>query len=408
MDPLTRGRDAANPALRLSLLVATAAVLSLGAGSCRLSPLDPARDADESATIGIADVSPAGGGSEAPPIGAVSITRESDRVRFSIETVQDGRSGPGAVAHWTFRLDLDADRDPRTGDDAGADFSLVAGPDGRIAVWRHESSQWKQTQTAPMTWTPSRITFDLPAAALDVEGGLTDYLLEVYDVRTSPGGPVYVHAASYAGGNGRGRDERRAVPAITHLRSEVRNGTLYLTGQLNVRDRWTAAEYSPYRPGGWCLQVFLNTDRRPTGYWLGFDYITRGVEWDPVNGACIVRRITLDPGAPGGWGPASGQATLRASRGDFAVAIPLGAIGDSGGDLDFVLETYATVACTECESGYSQVYAADYFGSSSAGTRTLPAIAPGPDTQGTSRWSLRPDGLRLITADRTPPLLVAR
>jgi hypothetical protein len=409
MIPPIHGKDAA---LRLARLVATAAALLLAAGSCRLSPLAPTRGADESVAIGIGDAAPAGGRPEAPPIGAIDITREDDLVHFSIGIVPDGRPGPEAAAHWTFRLYVDADRNLRTGDDAGADVALIAGLDGRIAVWRHESSLWRQTQTAPLVRTPAGITFDLPASALGEESGFVDYVLDVYEIRTSPDGPGRVHVASYAGSNGPGTPERTAVPAITNLRAEVRRGTLYLTGKLKARNRGAGAEYTPYRPGGWCLQVFLNTDRLATGYWLGFDYVARGVEWNPATGACIVRRITLDPDSPGGWGPESGKATLRASHGTLAIAIPLGAIGGNGGNVDFVLETYATVACPDCGSGYSHVFAADYFGSSSAGPGALPDLASGPGTRGATRLSLRsdrlhPDGLRPITADRTPPPLLS-
>ncbi len=160
------------------------------------------------------------------------------------------------------------------------------------------------------------------------------------------------------------------VPVLRHLRAEVRNGSLLLTGNLFVDGHRRDLEYSPYRPGGWCLQVLVNTDQRRTGYWLGYEYIVRGVEWDPADRTAVVRRITLEPGYPGGWGPGSGQASLRADRGSFAVVVPLAAIGDDDGNLDFVIETYTTVACPECEPGYSQCYRADYFGTCSADGRS--------------------------------------
>ena len=408
MPPSIGGKETALPTLRLASVAAAALALLLAVDSCRLSPLAPVRDPGESAAIGIGDAAPAGDWPEAPPIGAIDIAREGDRVHFSIGIIPAGEPGralaepgPGAAAHWTFRLDLDADRNPNTGDEDGTDFALIAGPDSRIELWRHQSSRWEQTQTAPMTWTPSRIAFDLPVSALNEEDGLMDYVLDVYEARASASGPGFIPAASYAGSTAPVPDARAQVPAITRLRSEVRRGTLYLTGQLNARGRGADAEYTPYRPGGWCLQVFLNTDRLRTGYWLGFDYIVRGVEWNPASGASIVRRITLEPGYPGGWGPESGKATLRASRGSFTIAIPLGAIGGTDGDLDFALETYATVACPECAPGYSQVYAADYFGSSSAARRALLAVGLRPPTRGPARWSLRPGGAHSATTDRT-------
>ncbi len=203
---------------------------------------------------------------------------------------------------------------------------------------------------------------------------------------------LFTPIAGSPGRNDPGADERTPVPVITRLRSEVKRGTLYLTGQLETRGLRANAAYTPYQPGGWCLQVFLNTDRRSTGYWLGFDYIVRGVEWDPANGASVVRRITLEPGYPGGWGPESGKATLRVSNGSFAIAIPLRTIGDTNGSLDFALETYATVACPECESGYSHEFAANYFGSSSADGHPMLATSFRTDTGRPTLPTPRPIG----------------
>jgi hypothetical protein len=180
------------------------------------------------------------------------------------------------------------------------------------------------------------------------------------------------------------------VPAITRLRAEVKNGTLYLTGNLRVEGDRSDLEYSPYEPGCWCLQVFLNIDQRRTGYWRGYEYIVRGVEWDPASRAAVVRRITLEPGYPGGWGPTSGAASLRVSRGSFAVAVPLEAIGGDDGNLDFAVETYATVACPECESGTSHCYGADYFGNCSADGRSAPASGPVVLSDRPGPWSARP------------------
>jgi hypothetical protein len=406
MTHFVAGKEAALSAIRLALAAGAAVALLLAPDSCRLSPVAPAPGTGESAAIDFGNTTPAGYRPEAPPIGAVDIAREGDRVRFSIGILPGGEPtgepGPGVAPNWTFRLDLDADRNPHTGADSGADFALTAGPDGRIALWRHESSRWKQTQTAPMSWTPSRIAFDLPASALDNEDGLADYVLDV-GIRTSPSGTNFVRSASYAGSSSHVPDERMRVPAITRLRSEVKRGTLYLTGHLETRDGGAEAEYAPYRPGGWSLQVFLNTDRLGTGYWLGFDYIIRGVEWDPESKVSIVRRITSDPDYPGGWGPESGKATLRPNRGSFTIAIPLGAIASTEGDLDFALETYATVACPDCELGYSQAFAADYFGSSSANRRAPLASDFRPSSRAPTRWSLRPNGVRSVTADWTSP-----
>jgi hypothetical protein len=161
-----------------------------------------------------------------------------------------------------------------------------------------------------------------------------------------------------------------AVPTLTHLRAEVKHGVLLLTGNLAVEGWRHPPEYSASSPGGWCLQVLLNTDQQRTGYWRGYDYIVRGVEWNPESRIAVVRRITLESGYSGGWGPASGEASLRPGRVTFAVEVPLAAIGDDDGNLDFAVDTYLTVACPECESGRSQCYGATYFGTCSADGRS--------------------------------------
>jgi hypothetical protein len=259
-----------------------------------------------------------------------------------------------------------------------------------------------------VTRTPAR-----PSLLLIVAGAL---LLAVSSCRLSPlaptidtaesagiavtreGNPPFTPSAAASDRCGPVVDEHALAPAITRLRGEVRQGTLYLTGQLETRRHHANAAYTPYQPGGWCLQVFLNTDRQSTGYWLGFDYIIRGVEWDPASRTSVVRRITLESGFPGGWGPESGKATIRVSGGSFAIAVPLRTIGGSDGSLDFALETYATVACPQCESGYSHEFAATYFGSSAADGRPLLAAGFRTGASGPVRPSPRPFGARSAAA----------
>lgn len=175
---------------------------------------------------------------------------------------------------------------------------------------------------------------------------------------------------------GPGGDQDLRAPVITQLHGEVRNGTLYLTGQLVMPGPRVNIPYSPSQPGDWCLQVFLNTDQAGTGYWRGYDYIVRGVEWDPHFGTTVVRQITLEPDTPGGWGPASGRAELLADRRSLSIAVPLRAIGGDDGNLDFALETYATVACPECAGGSTQEYVADYFGTCASTAAPGPASGP--------------------------------
>jgi hypothetical protein len=230
-------------------------------------------------------------------------------------------------------------------------------------------------------------------------------LFSANSCRLSPVSPVHAPAAGGAGGPGlafapgdappgpagrSARDEGAQVPTITRLHGEVKHGTLCLTGDLVVEGDRAGLKYSPSETGGWCLQVFLDTDQAQTGYWRGYEYVVRGTEWDPASRVIVVRRITLEPGYPGGWGPASGAATLRVSRGSFALTIPLGAIGGDDGNLDFALETYATVPCAACPSGCSHWYAADYFGSCSADGRPAPALGPVVLSERPGTWSGRP------------------
>ena len=153
------------------------------------------------------------------------------------------------------------------------------------------------------------------------------------------------------------------VPVVTGLRTEVRGDTLYLRALLRTSTGWPAAPYDPSHSGGWVLQLFMNTDQADTGYpWMGIDYLVRGGEW-LGDGSFVVRRVDLGLGGPGGWGPQSGVARFTLGAGSLVLAVPLAAIGDDDGRLDLVLETYATVPCPGCEGGVSQVFVADYFGS---------------------------------------------
>lgn len=207
------------------------------------------------------------------------------------------------------------------------------------------------------------------------------------------GGPGDLTAARAVGGGHApppAPDAEERIPVITHLGGVVTNGTLHLTGNLTTPGARSELEYSPYEPGSWCLQVLLNTDQRRTGYWLGYDYIVRGVEWDAATRLAVVRRITLEPGFPGGWGPGCGEATLRVSRGSFALAVPLEAIGGDDGNLDFVLEAFLTVDCPECADGYSHTYGAHYFGVVSPRGPAVAARGPVVLPDRTARWGPRP------------------
>jgi hypothetical protein len=156
------------------------------------------------------------------------------------------------------------------------------------------------------------------------------------------------------------------TPVIRQMRAEVRGDALVLRGSFEPFDTKLRRPYDPCRSGGWILQLFMNTDQAPTGYpWMGVDYLVRGSEVRP-DGGFVVRRV--DPGDefPGGWGPESGTAKFAQQPQDFTLTVPLASIGGDEGMLDFVLETYVTVACPECEGGVTHEWAGDFFGSTSA------------------------------------------
>ena len=165
------------------------------------------------------------------------------------------------------------------------------------------------------------------------------------------------HGGEWPGHHHDGAD----VPAIRDLRAFLHGDTLYIRAQFRPAPARSRAPYDPARPGGWALQLFMNTDQAPSGYWLGIDYLVRGTEVLPEK-QFVVRRVTLEPEFPGGWGPQSGSARYAVHSQDVVLAIPLSAVGGDDGAMDFVLETYSTVACPECPDGISQIFIADYFG----------------------------------------------
>jgi hypothetical protein len=132
-------------------------------------------------------------------------------------------------------------------------------------------------------------------------------------------------------------------------------------------------DFDPERPGGWCFQLFLDTDRRPTGYGRGYDYLVRGIERAP--GGRLYLRSTEAGTGPGGWGEALGAVPARATGRRLTVSIPLELLADDG-QLDYSLELYATVGTAE---DVSHAFAANYAGTSSphphAPTRGERAIA---------------------------------
>jgi len=159
-----------------------------------------------------------------------------------------------------------------------------------------------------------------------------------------------------------------AVPAVRDLRCDVHGGTITIRGDLSGPPGRSPA-YDPFTAGGWMMQVFVNADQLDTGYWMGFDYIVRGGEMLNDH-EVVVRRIAPSDDFPGGWGPESGEARLAVHDHSFQLDIPRASLGGDDGRVDFLVETYATVACPGCDGGVTQVLGSDYVGTT---VRVMPA-----------------------------------
>lgn len=179
------------------------------------------------------------------------------------------------------------------------------------------------------------------------------------------------------------------MPVIREMRGEVRDGVLYMRATLDPFVARLRRPYDPNHSGGWLLQFFMNTDQADTGYpWMGIDYLVRGGEIRP-DGQLVIRHVEPGDNFPGGWGPESGSAMFSQKPQEFTLAIPLAAIGDDDGVLDFVLETYVTVECPECEGGVTAQWAGDFFGTT-AGRRLTAEDLIGPSVV----WLSRDDAVR--------------
>jgi hypothetical protein len=113
--------------------------------------------------------------------------------------------------------------------------------------------------------------------------------------------------------------------------------------------------YDPFTPGGWCFQVFLDTDQQPTGY-LGYDFLTRDTEPDLAGREIRVRRTTGGlEGNPGGWGDAVDVVPLVGRDARLLFRIPLSALDGDDGRANYRVEFYRAVDCEEC-GGISYEY----------------------------------------------------
>lgn len=175
-----------------------------------------------------------------------------------------------------------------------------------------------------------------------------------------------------------------AVPDFSNTRLRYADGVLRL--EAAPETPWTSAPFGPDRDGGWCFQLFLNTDQLGTGYGPGVDYLVRAVEVG-LGGGVDVRRA-VGGGGPGGWGEAVGRVALRTRAGALECTIPLEILGPDDGAVDFVLEVYRTIEKpAELGGGVWHEFVANYSGTSSTYRRDGALVRRGttPLAPGASR-----------------------
>ncbi len=162
-----------------------------------------------------------------------------------------------------------------------------------------------------------------------------------------------------------------AVPQLRQLSIDQVGTDLHVRFELEHRKSGAAA-YDPIRPGGWSFQMFLDSDQSPTGYWNGYDFITRDTEPDLARHSIRVRRtIALGDPSADGWGEETAVVPLHVNGSTMTFRVPLAALADHDGRIDFALEVYRTAPCAECPTGRSYEFAYSLFGSSDPHGRSL-------------------------------------
>ena len=134
----------------------------------------------------------------------------------------------------------------------------------------------------------------------------------------------------------------RQVPVVYRLQSFADQRGLHFWLFLRPDVRGDRPFYAPRTAGGWQFQTFLNIDRdASTGYWDGYEFLTRDSEVGLEPGTLVVRR-TEGGGGPGGWGEEIVRIPVRITPHFATFTVPLAAIGDDG-VVNFAIELYATV-----------------------------------------------------------------
>jgi len=137
--------------------------------------------------------------------------------------------------------------------------------------------------------------------------------------------------------------EEAQVPVVVRMESVADARGVHFRLHLAPEQQGDDPFYGPRTPGGWQFQLFMNADgEASTGYWRGYDYLTRDSEPELAAGTAVLR-LTEGGGGPGGWGEAVTTVPVRVNRRLVMFTIPLEAI-HSDGVVSFCIEMYATVA----------------------------------------------------------------
>jgi hypothetical protein len=188
---------------------------------------------------------------------------------------------------------------------------------------------------------------------------------------STPTGPL--------GGSGEVTGHDRGAPNFERVEARYGDGVLHVVAVGGGFA--TMAPFSAMREGGWCFQLFMDSDQGASGYGTGYDFLVRAIEVGP-GGSVHVRR-TEGGGGPGGWGESVGRVALQIHDRHVDFTVPLAAIDDDG-ELDFAFEIYRTIRLPEEDGGgLKHEFIANFAGASVPYDRTyttfsksVVAIAP--------------------------------
>ena len=207
-------------------------------------------------------------------------------------------------------------------------------------------------------------------------------LLSIGSCRESPVAPDAGTSSQSPALDPRGgvlREPGSDVPQFRRFEVDQVGDDLHL--RFSVDHRANPIHYDPMNPDGWSFQLFLDTDQSPiTGYWLGYDYLTRDSELD-LNGRSIRVRRTIPLDGPGtdGWGEETALVPIHVNRSTLTFRVPRAAVTDHDGKVDFALEVYRTSACAECPNGRTFDFAYGMFGTSDPHGRSRHVRRTDPD-----------------------------